>query len=227
MSEPRRSTEPGLILRHGEEGPEGLLGEWLDERGIAYVVHDIASGPLPPLGAPAFVASLGSEESARDDALPWVAAELDLLREAVAAEVPVLGLCFGGQALALALGGEVGPARTPQIGWFELDGDGVPRGPWFHWHYEQLGVPPGAVVLADSPVGPAAFELGPHLGVQFHPEVTVAVITAWARAEHRLAELGIDAPTLLAESARRAPHARADSWRLFDSWWEHTAGQGG
>jgi hypothetical protein len=88
-------------------------------------------------------------------------------------------------------------------------------------------VPPGATVLADSPVGPAAFELGPHLGVQFHPEVTVAVITAWARAEHRLAELGIDAPTLLAESARRAPHARADSWRLFDSWWEHTAGQGG
>jgi GMP synthase-like glutamine amidotransferase len=213
-------SEPGLILRHGEDGPEGLLGEWLDERGIAYVVHDIASGPAPPLGAPAFVASLGSEESVRDGGLEWVEAELGLLRDAVAAEVPVLGLCFGGQALALALGGEVAPARSPQIGWFELAGDGVPRGPWFHWHYEQLGVPPGATPLAESPVGPAAFEIGPHLGVQFHPEVTLDVITAWARAEHRLAELGIDAPSLLAESARRVARARADSWRLFDAWRE-------
>ncbi|MGH2852304.1 MAG: hypothetical protein ACRDLP_17040, partial [Solirubrobacteraceae bacterium] len=60
--------------------------------------------------------------------------------------------------------------------------------------------------------------------VQFHPEVTVAVITAWARAEDRLAELGIDAPTLLAESARRVPQARTDSWQLFDSWWERASG---
>jgi GMP synthase-like glutamine amidotransferase len=223
VSEQRHSTEPGLILRHGEDGPEGLLGEWLDERGIAYAVHDIAAGPLPPLGGAAFVASLGSEESARDDGLPWVAAELELLRGAVAADVPVLGLCFGGQALALALGGEVGPARSPQIGWYELTGEAVPVGPWFHWHYEQLVVPPGATALAESPVGPAAFELGPHLGVQFHPEVTLAVISAWARAEHRLAELGIERPALLAESARRLRDARANSWRLFDRWWARAA----
>jgi GMP synthase-like glutamine amidotransferase len=211
----------GLVLSHGDLGPAGLLGEWLERRGVRYEVHDVVRAPMPPLDGVAFVASLGSEESANDAGLEWVAREIALLREAVAREVPVLGLCFGGQALSLALGGEVATARTPQIGWFELSRTTaeLPSGPWFHWHYEQLGVPPGARALAHSAVGPSAYRLGPHLGVQFHPEVTTEVIASWARSEAALAKLGIDPASLVAESARRAPAARERAWELFDRWW--------
>ena len=173
---------------------------------------------MPALGDAPFVASLGSEQSANDASLEWVAGELALLREAVAADVPVLGLCFGGQALCLALGGEVSRASSPQVGWFELAGEIAP-GPWFHWHYEQLAVPPGARELARSPAGPAAFAKGPHMGVQFHPEVTPEVVAGWSRSTEELATLGIDPAALVAETRARAPQVRTAAFELFDSWW--------
>jgi GMP synthase-like glutamine amidotransferase len=134
-------------------------------------------------------------------------------------------LCFGGQALSIALGGEVVRAAQPQIGWFELSGraEVMPRGPWFHWHYEQLSVPPGATALAHSAAGPAAFRHGRHLGLQFHPEVTVEIIAWWSRWEDELTALGISADALLAESELRAPLARRHAGELFALWWEGLA----
>jgi GMP synthase-like glutamine amidotransferase/branched-subunit amino acid aminotransferase/4-amino-4-deoxychorismate lyase len=216
----------GVVLSHGEPGAAGLLGEWLAERGVRFEVHDVTAGPMPALDDAAFVASLGSEESATDAGLAWVREENALLREAVAREVPVLGLCFGGQALSIVLGGEVTTARTPQIGWFELSTSTaeVPSGPWFHWHYEQLGLPPHARALAHSDAGLAAFRLGPHLGLQFHPEVTTAVIASWSRSGDALSRLGIDPAALVAESERRAPAARVRAWTLFDGWWARIGG---
>ena len=213
-----RALPPGLILSHGDLGPAALLGEWLEERGRPYEVHDVSRTPVPALGDAPFVASLGSEQSANDASLEWVGGELALLREAVAADVPVLGLCFGGQALCLALGGEVSRATPPQIGWLEVSGEIAP-GPWFHWHYEQLGVPPGGRELARSPAGPAAFRKGPHLGVQFHPEVTTEVVADWSRSTAELAKLGIDPPALVEETRRRAPQSRSLAFELFDAWW--------
>ena len=221
-------TERGLILSHGDDGPAGLLGEWLTERGCRYGVHDVTKAPAPALGEYTFVASLGSERSATDVETPWVVDEIDLLREAIAAEVPVLGLCFGGQALSIALGGEVVRARKPQVGWFELSerADGIPSGPWFHWHYEQLSVPPGGAALAHSEAGPAAFRHGRHLGLQFHPEATLEVIATWSRSEEQLAKLGVSPDALRAESELRAPLARRHAWELFELWWQGLAAGG-
>ena len=221
-------AERGLILSHGDDGPAGLLGEWLTEHGRDYEVHDVTKASVPALGEPTFVASLGSERSATDAGTSWVAEEIDLLRAAIAAEVPVLGLCFGGQALSIALGGEVVRAEPAQIGWFELSDrlDGIPPGPWFHWHYEQLSVPPGGAALARSEAGPAAFRHGRHLGLQFHPEVTLAMIAAWSRSEEALAKVGVSAEELRAESERRAPLARRQAWELFELWWEGRARPG-
>ena len=115
------SSRPvGLILSHAGESPVALLGEWLREHGCRYEVCDVTSEPLPALEGYDFVASLGSSHSANDRERAWVSAEIELLREAVARHIPVLGLCFGGQALAIALGGEVTEATPPQVGWFEL-----------------------------------------------------------------------------------------------------------
>jgi GMP synthase-like glutamine amidotransferase len=224
-SEPARTTEgahDGLIISHGDAGPVGLLGEWLTEQGCSYEVCDISRVPVPELGARTFVASLGAVESATATDPAWVVQEIELLRRAIDAGVPVLGLCFGGQALSLALGGRVAPAVRPQVGWFELSehAEGIPSGPWFHWHYEQLTVPPGAEPLAHSEAGPAVFRHGAHLGLQFHPEVTLEVIAAWSRSEEELAKLGVSPETLRGESARRAPLARRHAWELFELWWE-------
>jgi len=212
----------GLILSHGDEAPAALLEEWLNEHGCDFEVHDATEGPLPAIEGFSFVASLGSVASATATGPPWVAAEIDLLREAIAAGIPVLGVCFGGQALSIALGGAVAPAAKPQIGWFELKerDNAVPAGPWFHWHYEQLSVPPGGVPLAHSEAGPAAFRHGPHIGLQFHPEVTLEVIASWAASESELERLGVSPDELRAQSEVLAPLARRHAWELFGLWWE-------
>ncbi len=193
----------------------------MDERGLPFVVHQAGSDPPPAVGDFSFLVSLGSEESAAGSDPAWVPAEVDVLGAAVGAGVPVLGLCFGGQALSLALGGGVDRLARPEIGWFALeavDGGGVPAGPWLMWHNEQLRVPPGGVELARSPAGPAAFVCGPHLGVQFHPEVDAEVVQAWAEADEHLADVGLTPEDLAAQSEQHAPAAREQAFAMFD-WW--------
>ena len=221
----RRDRDRGLILQHGEDGPPGILGEWLRERAIPFEVHATWREPLPPEPAEfAWVASLGSEYTPGSSAAPgWVDAELDFLRAALDSAVPVLGLCFGGQALAVAAGGAVTPADPPEVTWIEVDTDDpdfVPPGPWLHYHYDQLEPPPGARVLARSPAGPAAFALDASLGLQFHPESTPPIAAAWARQDaERLAALGVDPEQLDARGQRVASRAAAAARRLFDAWW--------
>src|SRR4051812_14948870 len=134
------STPRVLILQHGDLGPAGVFGEWLAERGVAAQAHAAWRDPLPvDLSGYAAVVSLGSESSARATDVPWVTQEIALLRRAVAADVPVLGLCFGGQALSLALGGGVRTGAVPEVGWIGIDTDApdvVGPGPWLQWHYE-------------------------------------------------------------------------------------------
>jgi GMP synthase-like glutamine amidotransferase len=212
-------SKPGLILQHGPAGPPDILGEWLEERGIPYEVHHAWEAPPPPVEGRAFLASLGSPSSAVNGAPAWVAGELDAMRRAVAADVPVLGLCFGGQTLALALGGGLEPAPEPEIGWLsvESEDDSVPPGPWAQYHYEIIRLPPGARELARTPAGPAAFRIGPHTGTQFHPEVTPERMSIWAR----MAELppGITPELIDEQGARHGAAAREQAWRLFDGWW--------
>jgi GMP synthase-like glutamine amidotransferase len=215
----------GLVLQHGPLGPPALLGEWLDARGIPYVVHEAWSGPAPDPAGFRFVASLGSEQSVASSEPAWIGAEVDALRAAVASEVPVLGLCFGGQALSAALGGGVDRLPRCEIGWMPIepepgaDGDSLPAGPWLHWHDDLLRVPPGARLLARSPAGPAGFRLGPHLGVQFHPEATPEVVDAWAQADEQLDERGVTRAQLAEQAARHAGPAREAAFTLFGDWW--------
>jgi GMP synthase-like glutamine amidotransferase len=212
--------KPGLILQHGELGPPARLGEWLGERGLPFVVHRAWQDPLPDVGDFSFVASLGSQLSVTAEDPAWIPAEIALLRDAVDLGVPVLGLCFGGQALSLALGGGVDVLPRPEIGWVPVEPvDGaVPAGPWLQYHHEQMRVPDGAVELARSPAGPAAFRFGPHLAVQFHPEVDAELVESWVRRDPSLAADGINPEAVIAESRVLAPVARERAFTLFDAW---------
>ena len=216
---------PGLILQHEANAPAGHFADWLDGRGIAHSVHHAWEHETPT--APerfGWICALGSDQTpGRDGRPPWVDAEVGFLRGALDAGVPVLGLCFGGQALAAAAGGGVAPADPPEGGWIEIetsDPDRIPPGPWLHFHYDQLALPDGAVELARSPAGTAAFELGNNLGLQFHPEVTPEIANGWATSEREtLKRLGISAEQVAEAAKQSGEGARRDARRLFDSWW--------
>ncbi|HWE07884.1 MAG TPA: type 1 glutamine amidotransferase [Solirubrobacteraceae bacterium] len=214
-------SKPGLILQHGDDGPPARFGAWLRDRGLPFVVHPAAEQPPPDPRDFSFVASLGSERSAGETE-GWVATEIASLREAVQADVPVLGLCFGGQALSVALGGGIEALARPEIGWIRVESldPAIPAGPWLQYHYDLMQLPPGAQDLAHSPAGLAAFRHGRHLGLQFHPEVDAELVDLWARTDPKLASTGVTVDALASQSEAYAGAAREQAFRLFDRWLE-------
>jgi GMP synthase-like glutamine amidotransferase len=215
-------SKPGLILQHGDDGPPTRLAEWLDERGLPFVVHRAWRDPIPDPSGFAFLAALGSAHSAAATEPAWITNEIDAMRAAAAQDIPVLGLCFGAQALSVALGGGVDVLPTPEVGWIAVDSwdPSVPRGPWLQYHSELMRVPPGADELARSPAGPSAFRQGPHMGLQFHPEADAALADSWASKDPHLARAGITLADLASQGAAHAERAREQAFALFDGWLE-------
>ncbi len=211
------------IVEQQADAPAGLLGEWAVQRGMEVVTlraAEVGAGPWPdPAGFDA-IAPLGAEQAVQASPEEWIAPQVAFLRAAHARDVPVLGLCFGGQALAAALGGEVRPAAEPEIGWVEvepLDGGAIPAGPWFAWHYDTFTLPPGARSLARTAACPHAFVLGRSVGLQFHPEVTPDIVAGWIDdGRERLDAGGFDHAAMLAEAHASADAHRERAFALFD-----------
>ena len=123
-----------LIIQHEEPTPPGFVNEWLDEHEAIVETFriDIDDREVDPSDYDLIV-SLGAECAAFDDSMPFVPREARLMRRAVDADVPVLGLCFGGQMLARVLGGEVFRSDVSEIGWLAVrsnEPELVPEGPW-------------------------------------------------------------------------------------------------
>jgi GMP synthase-like glutamine amidotransferase len=221
-----------LVVQHEEPTPAGLIVDWLVERNAQIDVWRIdVDDKEVDARAYGLIVPLGSELPAYDDAIPWLEREKRLLLEATDADVPVLGICFGGQLLARLLGGDAFRSEMPEIGWLPTsthDPEFVSEGPWFQWHFDTFTPPPGAEVVAANAAGPQAFVVRRSLGVQFHPEVTPLIMEDWVRAyRHELNAEGVDPDGLLEETRRRAGTARADAWRLFDGFLERVGGHDG
>jgi len=178
----------GLVLQTQADAPAGLLEHWAARRGFGletFRVDEDAAWPDPR--AFEFVVALGSSASAAGGGPPWVDRVIEFLRAADAADVPVLGICFGAQALAAALGGCVHKLARPEVGWVTVrsnDDERIPSGPWLAWHEDGFTLPPLGYELASNAFGVQAFCHCRHLGVQFHPEVDAAIVSDWARADH-------------------------------------------
>ncbi|HEY2508929.1 MAG TPA: gamma-glutamyl-gamma-aminobutyrate hydrolase family protein, partial [Streptosporangiaceae bacterium] len=173
-----------IVVQHHRIDDGGFIEAAFLARGADVAVHLFpAGGPLPDLSGTDHVVVLGADWSVYDEAIAhWMGAELDWLRAADAAGVPVLGICFGAQALAAALGGQAERAPRPEIGWItveSLDPGLISEGPWLEFHGDRCVPPPGARVLARTDVCVQAFSLGRHLAVQFHPEVNAAQLGRW------------------------------------------------
>jgi GMP synthase-like glutamine amidotransferase len=185
--------QPVAIFRFSPtEGP-GHFAAWSDARGLPRRLIALDEGETVPADPRAFsgIALMGGPMSANDD-LPWSAPLLNLVRAAVAAEVPVLGHCLGGQILAKALGAPVTRAPVPEIGWGEVRVQGGDHGgTWFggraafttfQWHYDVFALPPGATrVLANAHNPNQAYALGKHIGLQCHIEMTRPMVETWCR----------------------------------------------
>jgi GMP synthase-like glutamine amidotransferase len=229
MSPTERDPLRALILQHEDPTPPGHVTDWLashDARVDTFRI-DLEDREVDPTDYDLIV-SLGSEFAAFDDSKPFVLREARLMSAAIEHEVPVLGLCFGGQMLARVLGGEVFRGPESEIGWLPVrskDPDLVPAGPWFQWHFDSFTVPPGATSIAESDVGPQAFVAGRSLGLQFHPEVTTKIMDDWVREyRHELDGEGVDPDSLLEETNRRASVSRRMAWLLFERFLRDVAG---
>lgn len=132
---------------------------------------------------------MGGPMSVNDD-LPWIAPALELARDAVRKDVPLLGHCLGGQLLSKALGGVVGKNAVKEIGWGEVRiADNEVAREWvgdlqsfesFHWHGETFSIPPGGTrVMENAHCANQAFALGKHFGMQCHVEMTRELIESW------------------------------------------------
>ncbi|MEU7019043.1 type 1 glutamine amidotransferase [Streptomyces sp. NPDC046203] len=230
-----------LVIQHDHVTAPGMVGERLVQRGYELTVLTVVPEELhrtPDLhrdfpGAEGWdlVVSLGAPWSVYDRAAVggWIDGELALLREAHRLDIPVLGICFGAQALTTALGGSVERAPRPEIGWVEIDSDDpalVPAGPWMQWHFDRCLPPPGAEVVARNDVCAQAFRTGNALGVQFHPEVTLDIVQGWLGldgAVEQCAEVGLTPEELTARCRAMERVARDNAYRLVDTFLDRVA----
>ena len=231
---------PVAIFQHFRtEGP-GYFATFLERHGIPWRLVRIDAGEAVPAGAGAFsgLVFMGGPMSVNDD-LPWIAPVLALIRDGVAAGVPVLGHCLGGQLMSKALGGTISPNPVKEIGWGEVAivqdaqaqrwfGHAGAAFQSFHWHGETFTIPPGAQRLASSAYcANQAFALGPHLGMQCHIEMTPEMIASWCETGAREITRSSDSPgvqqvaQIEADLASRLPalHAVADG--VYARWIEN------
>jgi GMP synthase-like glutamine amidotransferase len=210
-----------LVLEHEAEVPAALFADWARERGHA--LHTLAVPELerwPDPRAFDVVVSLGSDASVHASPERWIAREVEFLRDAHDASVHVLGICFGAQALAKALGGEVSRARRIQLEWTTIetqDRELIPPGPWLRWHEDVFTVPPAGREIARAGGAPLAFVQGTSVGIQFHPEVDERLAEQWIESWQRtLLEHAVDDGTLRRQIQLAAPGAPARARDLFD-----------
>lgn len=211
-----------LFLYNDPTAPEALLGEVFAESGFDISTFSVvpAERPDDPVLEVTFpdpldyevIVPLGARWAVYDERVPWIAAESEMLRRALDAGAGVLGVCFGGQLLAHALGGTVARSPEPEIGWHEVHTDHprlVPPGPWFQWHFDRLTPPPGSTEIARNGRATQAFVQGRALGLQFHPEVDTALVQQWIDEDHGgdITALGLDAGDLQARTAEVADDA--------------------
>jgi len=212
-----------LVLRHHLEDHAGLIGEAFEARGfeldVAMMDETTASPSLESYDA---LIILGSKCAVYDHEVEaaWFHRELALIGEADERSLPMLGICFGAQALCRYFGGTVSRAPDGEVGWFEIDvkaGVALEKGPWFEFHFDHCALPEAAELWATSARAVQAFAIGTHVGVQFHPEVDDAQLKEWLAADEEDGrQLGLNVDALLAETARETPAARVRAASLVE-----------
>ncbi len=226
-----------LVFQHMELAHPGIFRDCLRADGIEWDVVALETGePIPALERyDALLVMGGAQDVWQEAEHPWLRPEKRAIRSAVLERgMAYLGICLGHQLLAAAVGGEVRPAATPEVGLFEVSLTeagrthplfaGLPtRRRFLQWHAAEVVSPPaGASVLATSgacavqalAVGERAF------GLQFHVEVDPPTLADWfsdpATTELLVMRLGRDrAARFTADADRHMPDLNQAARRIF------------
>jgi GMP synthase (glutamine-hydrolysing) len=218
-----------LVLRHEPFEHLGYFADILTGHRIAFDYKDL--GETLSLDGYSALIVMGGPQSANDP-LPGLAAEIDLISQAIQAHVPVLGICLGAQLIAKALGALVYPNAVKEIGWAPVFfTEAAQRDPvlsglaspttFFHWHGEtfdlpRAGLPDAAEHLAYSAqCRQQAFRYGRNVyGIQFHPEITPEMIVDWSAQPANCGDVDALHAPIDPYAADTAPLAR----RILDAW---------
>lgn len=191
--------KPVAIFRHIPFEGAGYFSDFLDQHQIPNVLIKVDKNEPIPADPAAFsgLVFMGGSMSVNDP-LPWIPQSLQLIRDAIAADIPVLGHCLGGQLISKALGATVGPNPVKEIGWGEVYAtdndsarawlDGLTRFSSFHWHGETFTLPQGAThILKSDYCANQAYVIGKNLALQCHIEMTADMVNSWC--EHGADEI--------------------------------------
>jgi GMP synthase-like glutamine amidotransferase len=223
-----------LFVQHDHVSPTGPVAERLREHGfevdeIVVVDQENFASPnvvfeFPDLDGYDLIVPMGAPWGAWDDACigNWLVPEVAWVREAIDRDIPVLGICFGGQLMARALGGTVAQAPKAEIGWSAIHSDDpalVSAGPWFQFHYDRWTLPEGATEIARNSAASQAFTYGRSLALQFHPELTADTLEGWLEegGTPQVIADGQDPDALLAHTRAEEAAALARTNALVDA----------
>jgi GMP synthase (glutamine-hydrolysing) len=224
------------VLRHAETVGLGNFAPVLKSRGYEVEIVDMFVGDgaekvaeaLSRVAEAELLIVLGSTAGVYEaDRHPFIAPEVAFVRERLTAERPILGVCFGAQVIAAALGEQVRPGGTPEVGYHAVTPTAagldspvrhVASTPMAQWHGDTFDLPAAATLLASSAAyRNQAFGIGEWLlAVQFHPELTDAMHEEWLGADAAYLERhGFDAEELRAARERHGAAMQRSSARLL------------
>ncbi len=224
--------KPILILQnHPAEGP-GTILDFLREKNMPFEMrHTYQNQPIPDISDVEAVINLGCPHpSNRYHELDYLVDVHRCVSETVRTGKPYLGICFGGQILAMVLGGAVRRNHTSEIGTCRIrltdvgTGDPLFQGfkesfSAFEWHHDTFEIPPGASNLAESDdCTNQAFRLGEAVGLQFHLELdAVEVARLCDTYPDEIVSVGKTSDNIVGSFKTVADTSRALNYRLLDN----------
>lgn len=220
-----------LAFRHVPFEGAGRIEHVLRARSIDLEYADLyAANPrIPDLTRYSGLIFLGGPMSVNDP-LSYLRLEERIIRDALERHIPILGICLGAQLIAHAMGAAVFSNGASEIGWFDLRFtpaaandplfSGLEAETVFHWHGETFNLPSGATLLTSSDLcRNQAFRLGDSVyGLQFHLEVTPAMIADWCLQDENCGSVRELAEPL--DAHRNATRLGELSERVFGAWCE-------